>query len=83
LIKSQPTIYMSCYVTCHVTTHLEALVGHPHRAVALEATAKAELPDLVGLADALEGLNVRQHIPAGFGRTAQHRVKGTTQGVVT
>jgi hypothetical protein len=55
---------MSCHATCYVTAHLEALVCHPDSAVALEAAAKAELPDLVSLADALEGLDVGQDIPA-------------------
>jgi hypothetical protein len=52
------------FVTYYITTHLEALVGHPDRAVTLKAAAKAELPDFISLADTLEGLNVGQHIPA-------------------
>jgi hypothetical protein len=44
---------------------LDAPFGTPDGAVALEAAAKAELPEPVPFADPFQGLNVAQHVPGG------------------
>ena len=68
-------------------THLEAAVGPPHGAVALEAAAKAQLPDALAALHAAEHLLVREHVPerqerGGGARGAGHRqVSGVARGV--
>jgi len=44
--------------------HLNALLGHPHCAVDLEATAKAQLPHTLASLHPAEALHIGQHIPA-------------------
>jgi len=72
---------LTTLVNPHLVAPLEGAQSTPHRAVALEATAKRNLPHAVPAADALLGLNVGEDVPDGGGGGVAVPEKGILGGL--